>query len=123
MDRHIPYKVRRRAFGWLVRRLISRAPGKLTTWVSNDDIDGGTHNGSMDCPIARALRRRFPNATSVMVAGAYVTVAWERFGLRGTVQYKPDQTDEFIAFQRNFDRYNPVYPTSFTLTRTHSSVH
>ena len=71
--------------------------------VSKADIDGGVAGNCQTCPVALALRRRFPALTTVRVTSDSVdlTTAVDRnFGLRVGVGLPPVVTEFVTAFDK-----------------------
>lgn len=94
---------------------------KIAIVVQKEDIRGATRGNCEDCPVARALNRRFciPQGVSgyrswkVFLSGAHSPSYTPGFGFRSTELIGlPNVARQFI---RSFDNCKPVKPFTFTL--------
>ena len=79
-------------------------PTTLRIEILLDDIYRGIRGSFSSCPIARAVRRMFPD--EAIAVGGHIT-------LNGAVY----SSSEAITFISNFDRYKPVSPCVIEATR------
>jgi hypothetical protein len=82
----------------------------MRVYVSQKDIDNGTPSDPTSCPIARAIKRRYPQLDYVLVEGESATLGDdftdnETFWLPGIA----------IRFIEDFDARKPVEPFEFEL--------
>jgi hypothetical protein len=72
--------------------------------ITQSDIDQGHRGSPFGCPVARAIRRYFPNC-SVLVGGAYIFI-------NNSSRTITDSTRKFIDA---YDTEKPVSPCEVTL--------
>jgi hypothetical protein len=82
----------------------------LTISVTQEDIDNGVSFSVCDCPVARAVRRKFPKAR--VSVGVYTLTITARGRVRS--YYLPREAIRFISV---FDCRGNVEPITFTATR------
>lgn len=85
--------------------------------VIQEDIDKGVMGDQYSCPIARALKRLFPDAHTVVARPDYLKVMNGSY-IHGTpypsfTYY--DTSQEMKDYMRSFDRGNPVRPHRFVV--------
>lgn len=90
-------------------------PIKLIVSVTRRDIERGKRNSCIRCPIALALRRRFPDARLVAITISGARVEW---GLRDTplVASLPQKAMRFVGLFDASRARAKVKPMRFELT-------
>lgn len=76
--------------------------------VTQDDIDAGEPYKECDCPIAKAIKRMWPDSGPVVLAET-ITIT------RDNARRSYATPDIAAVFMEAFDEGNPVRPFSFTL--------
>ena len=77
--------------------------------ITNEDIRRGVRNNACACPVALAIKRVMPKATSVAVSCSRVTYKV------GDQRVWKDLPKEAYVFIENFDEGFKVKPFSFSL--------
>lgn len=114
-DRDVPGAVPgvRHGHPLLLRLTKMSLPKTLRLYVTQDDIDNGQPMRTLDCPVALALRRRFPG--EIVAVDYYAVFVNEGKNQGKRVRARYQLSKRAAEFVEAFDNALPVQPTSFLL--------
>ena len=87
-------------------------PERIKVTVTSEDIEMGRRGSHLRCPIAQALKRRFPEC--IAAAGLSRIALWMEGNLSS--HYYPT-SERMVEFIGRFDKRLPVEPSTFVVTK------
>ncbi len=96
-------------------------PNELIVSITIEDINEGCRGNSNNCPIAKAIKRDYPNFRYVGVTPQYISVSFDSGCYPSDTGYHYGLANkELYNFVDNFDcRRKEVVPISFIVKRNH----